>query len=672
MSSSYYYTKSAQCCGGQEIVVKRDIFLSPSARHPRGVATARIKLTPAVVEYKALSQRNGNLRGYGQKVGVIGSRSTIGQVAQSAVSFAVPGDLSKLRSPVRSGAWSAITPGLPGAGIGGVRRSGRTHRCPEGYQYGGRFTDNRFSTCGQKLFDIPAALGETIEAIRRRARNASIPSAQVTGRDIGPGAYSGNVIDARRPQIPRVGVSNPKSSAEQVKKLTADMGQPNVSATRMVRRDGFVLQPVVSAGVLRTIPDNRDMEGATYLQSLKDVGGLGGDELGLLSNTGVSSVRWVLPGGSSISISKVRPLTVGERRKLGRTVNQAIATDNRNNPLARLRLVADETGDGIAVTEDFVGIDNPKKMVTLKNGKTVEKWVAELLLKKKPVSQQKPERDSRSMAAASAKITDLDEALAHLNKGGSPLDIAPSILQQALSKRNLFKVQGNRVTGPNNTSYEVRNSKKPFEHINASLALDAQQHLGLESPDLAFVGKGDKRRYLIETPESVIKGAEIDRNVSFDDASPADVATLLVADFLSGVDDRKPSSVAVIRSGDKPVFVATENPFALTELSKISISKRTKMNVEELRSAGANGIYGKYFRQLKQEQQVLFRQQLTKLIARAGKFNTSEFKQRLLADGEMSSGEKAHLDILGLLYETRLSVLKGSLSQLVALLGGKK
>jgi hypothetical protein len=365
-------------------------------------------------------------------------------------------------------------------------------------------------------------------------------------------------------------------------------------------------------------------------------------------------------------------LTVGERRKLGRTVNKAIATDNRNNPLARLRLVADETGDGIVVAESFVGIDNPKKIVTLKNGRTVEKWVAELLMKKRKASASKPERDSSSMAAASAKINSLDEALAHLNKGGSPLDISPSILQQALTRRNLFKVEKGLFKTPNGSTYELRTAKKRFDHINMSLASDVQQHLGLESPDLAFVGKGDRRKFIMESVGSVVKGADVDRQKTLSDMSPADVATLMAADFLTGVDNRKASSIAILKDGDRSVMVAVDNPFAITELSKISVSKRTKMNVEELRSALADGVYGRYFQQLRQEQQVLFRQQLTKLITRAAKFNTSEFKQRLLADGEMSSGEKAHLEILALLYEARLSVLRGSLTQLTSLLGGKK
>jgi len=670
MSDVRFYTKTAQCCGGGEFLVRQETFSDRLAGRPSNVLRRVGLRNQAVVDYKALSIINGNSRQYGVKVGVIGSRSRIGQAAQSAVSFAVPGDLSKLRSPIRSGAWSAITPGLPGGIGGGPKRQGRTHRCPEGYQYGGRFTDNRFSTCGAKLFDIPSPLGAAIGALRAAARAGRVTS-NVQGRAITAGQYGGNVIDSRAPQIPRVGASNPRVASVKIKELVTDMGKPNIQATRMVRRDGFVLQPVVSAGVLRTIPDNRDMEGATYLTTLGDIGALGGNELGLLSNTGVSSVSWVLPGGSSISISKVRPLTVGERRKLGRTVNQAIKLPNANDPLARLRLVAEETGDGIAVRENFVGIQNPKKIVTTSNGRSVEKWVYELLMKKRgKQTASAPERET--VSAASAKISNIDEAIAHLNKGGSLLDIAPSILQKVLSRQNIVKTQNGMIMGPNNKPLVQRTPAKKFGHLHAAFASDVQQHLGFESPDVAFIGKGDKRKYLIESSRAVISGFEPDRNKTFEDVSPADVATLFVADFLTGVDNRSKASVELSKGEGRTSVIAVDNPYPIVDLSSIKIVERSKNKIEEIAGLSGDGVYGKYFRALKAEQQTLFRQQLAKLISRAGRFQVREFKSRLKADGELSTGELQHLDILGKLFDPRLDILRGSLTQVIALLGGKK
>jgi len=670
MPETIYYRKSSPCCPGTSVSVKREVFSDITAGHPANTLRSYRASSQAIIDFKALSYINGNSRQISVKAGLIGSRGRIGQAVQGAASFLIPGDMSPYRSPLRSGAWSAITPGLPG-GVGRLGRRNRAARCPEGYQYGGRFTDNRLSTCGAKLFDLPSPLGATIAAIRNASRTPGRLRNEVAGKPLGAGEYAGNVVQSRTPQIPRVGASNAKSVSSRVKDLTRDMGAIKGSATRMVRRDGFILQPVVSAGVLRTIPDNRDMEGATYLTTLQSVAGLGGDELGLLSNTGVSSINWILPGGSSISISKVRPLTVGERRKLGRTINQAIKMDNAKDPLSRLNYVAAETGDGIKVRENFVGISNPKKIVTSSGGKSSLKWVSEVFGKKKgKVKPAKEERESVSLGSGS-KISDIDEAIAHLNKGGSLLDVSPSILQDVLFRRNMAKIKDGKVSGPGDRSYFLRNSKKPYEHLHFSFASDVQQHLGLESLDAAFIGKGDKRRYLVESPDSVFKGLKASRDMTLSDGSPADVATLMVSDILSGIDSRSNASVVVYSSEDRKEVVATENPFPLISLGDLKITKRQAAKVSEIRSITKQGIYGKYFNQLKDDQQKIYRSQLSRLITRAANFDISAFRERLLLDGELSSGEKTHLKIIGQIYETRLSVLQNSLDSIISILGGK-
>jgi len=669
MPETIYYRKSSPCCPGSSVSVKREVFSAQHADRPNNVVRSFRASDQAIVDFKALSYLIGNSRQISMKAGLIGSRGRIGQAIQGAASFLIPGDTSPLRSPLRSAAWSAITPGLPG-GAGGIGRRNRAARCPEGYQYGGRFTDNRLSTCGAKLFDLPSPLGATIAAIRSASRGPRLRS-DVDGKPLGAGEYTGNVVQSRAPQIPRVGASNAKGMKSRVNALIKDMGGTKGNASRMVRRDGFVLEPVVSAGVLRTIPDNRDMEGATYLTNLQSVAGLGGDELGLLSNTGVSSINWVLPGGSSISISKVRPLTVGERRKLGRTVNQAIKMNNSKDPLARLNYVAAETGDGIKVREDFVGISNPKQVVTSSNGKSSLKWVSEVFGKKKgKIKPQKEERESVSLGSGS-KISDIDEALAHLNKGGSLLDVSPSILQDVLFRRNMAKIKDGKVSGPGDRSFLLRNSKKPYEHMHFAYASDVQQHLGLESLDSAFIGKGNKRRYLVESPDSVFKGLKADRNMTLDDASPADVATLMVSDVLTGIDNRTNASLVVYSSEDRKEIVAIDNPFPLIPLSDVKVTKRQASKIDEIRSITKEGIYGKYFADLKDEQKQIYRKQLSRLITRATKFDLAAFRERLTLDGELSTAEKTHIKIIAQIYEARLSMLKSSLDSVVAILGGK-
>ena len=159
--------------------------------------------------------------------------------------------------------------------------------------------------CSSDL-DIPSPLGLAISALRTISRAAKLSMSPIEGTPLTPGEYGDSVIDSRRPQIPRVGNSDAKKQIENVLQTVRDMSQPNLEARRMVRRDGFVLEPVVSNKVLRTIPDNRDMEGAAFILNSNDVQSLGGEELGLLSNTGITKLVYVLPGGSTLSLEKVQ------------------------------------------------------------------------------------------------------------------------------------------------------------------------------------------------------------------------------------------------------------------------------------------------------------------------------------------------------------------------------
>ena len=89
-----------------------------------------------------------------------------------------------------------------------------------------------------------------------------------------------------------------------------------------------------------------------------------------------------------------------------------------------------------------------------------------------------------------------------------------------------------------------------------------------------------------------------------------------------------------------------------------------------MRSMRKDGIYGKYFAALQDEQQKLMRQQLGRLIERAGTFSAREFRQKLVRDGDLSPAERSHLAIIETIYETRLGLLRNSLQGLLRVLGG--
>ena len=651
MISSYTYTKDASCCPGEDVTIsiKRVIVADMSQSRPSGFICGHRANNESIINYKALSKRNGNTRQYNVKrVGMIGSRGRFGQTVQAIGSTLTPGNISRVRSPVRSRLYSAITPGIGLPGVRGIRGRERSYRCTEGYQFGGRFTDSSYSTCGQQLFDLPSILGATIAAIRRAARG-EVGQRGPTPTPVTAGRTGASMVQERDPNIraasiPKVGPANRNLQQQTVEKLIPQMGKPNIAAHRMIRRDGFDLEPVVQPSVLRTIPDNRDMEGATYLLTIPD-GGMGGEELGLLSNTGVTNLTYVREDGTSVSLAKVRELTVGERRKLGRTVNAAMKKDDSDDPLARLNFVSEETGDGIQVAERAASTSTRKPPAPAKKA---------------------PEGPETS------KITSVDAALAHLSEGGNLSDIAPSTLQKAIQERNALEATNRLVTTPQKQQYLVRDAKYNNEHLHATFAADIQRHLGLTAPDVAFVGEGDRRRYLVQDAASTVQGGSIDRKKSIAQASPREMTAMLIADVLTGIDNRLPTSVATVTANDKSRLMAIDNPSALIPLDEREIAEATKRRIAEMRSIQKQGIYGKYFATLQQEQRQIVQQQFTKLIERAEAFKINQFRESLMRNGELSDAEIAHLDIIESIYETRIRLLRGSLENILDLVGAEE
>jgi hypothetical protein len=385
-----------------------------------------------------------------------------------------------------------------------------------------------------------------------------------------------------------------------------------------------------------------------------------------------------MPGGSQISLEKKRPLTVGERRKLGRTVNSAAKIDISNDPTARLKEVVNQTGDGIGYSENFVNIKNPNESVS-KNGRTIPRWADELFgkgKKAKPIAESSRETDSESQIGK--QITDLDRAVALISEGGKLSDIDPGILGQAISRSNAFKVEKldakrSIVSVPNGPKYILHSPSGENEHIGQRVASDFQQFLGLESPDVFFVGTGSNRKYMVEDPGSIIRGYEVDRRKKFTDYEPEDVAKMLVSDWITDQRVRDPGSIVPVSNGEITKPVVTNNyTSALTDLDKIKIRERTKMTINDFMKSPGNDKYLSYFQQLKKQQQLAFRREIDALLLRARKFNFTQLKSRMYNDGKLSGAEKAHLEIVGQIIETRISVYENSKNTLLEIFGALK
>lgn len=617
-----------------------------------------------IVMFKAMSKRNGNNRRKVSEIKESGMQfkaNTGRQIGSSILSSIVPGDMGPIRSPVRSAFWRAVTPGVGGGRRGGsLPGQNRGYRCPEGYQYGGRFTDNRLSTCGAQLFDIPSPLGAAIRAIRRAI---SGPNIRTTGTAITGISGDSDIIVSRKPVIPRVANENRQLRSSATNNLINEIGNFNKGSNdpvrRMVRRDGFILEPVVPNKVLRAIPDNRDMEGATMLMSTFRSSDVGGEELGLLSNTGVTSLVYVLPGGSTLTIEKARKLSIGERRKLGRVVNAAMEIENNNDPAKRLQYVSEEIPGGITYSENFRGIKNPNQRV----GKTFA-WVEKLFKNRK---LEKPElsetnRDTVSFAGKGKLIKNIDNAINHISSGGQLSDIHPSIIAEVIKRSsNISKKDlpgGITAIDVNGRGYLLYGKTKPFQHIAERFSSDLQQHLGMESPDVLFASKpGNKRSYLREDISSVVQGGTFNPQRKFNEVDMHDVARMMVADFLTDQRERPNTSIYAIDTTEGTRAVLAQNTTSgLIDLSKIEITKRMSMRIDDFYESKLVPSYSDYYQALRAEQRILFIKLISQMINRARSFNPNKFVSNIDNYG-ISEGEKIHLEIVTKLFNERLDIL---------------
>ena len=418
------------------------------------------------------------------------------------------------------------------------------------------------------------------------------------------------------------------------------------------------------------------MEGATYLANYFEPGQIGGEELGLLSNTGIQSLKYVLPGGSYLTLEKKRPLTVGERRKLGRTVNSAAEISIEKDPAARLKFVATETGDGIGYSENFVGIKNPNKI--LENGK--QRWAQVAFSKnRRMTATEEAEQPTENLNAAGKNISSVDAAIAHLNSNGSLAEISPSILQEVLARMSEIKIQKinknqSLVTLPNTSKYILKSSKSEFEHLAEKYASSIQEHFGLLAPDIFFVGEGSKRKYLSQALDSILPNYRPDRDSDVTSADMRDISSLMIADLLSDKPNRDVDSLSLLvgNNGEKRLVATNNSNSGLIDLSKIQIRERTEANLEDIRNQIVSDFYLNYYKQLKEAQRRQTKLFIDKLIQRARLFNFSTFKSKLYSDGQLTSGEKTHLNILELLFKQRVQMLQTVTENIEFILGSEQ
>lgn len=673
---------------------------------PTGLFYAPIHGSQELIDYKGRLYRRHQV-----KVGVIGSSGRAGQTVQAAGSIALPGNISPVRSPVRSGIARALT---PGGGSGRGRVSGkpeRGFRCPEGFQFGGRYTDENFTTCGKQLFDIPS-LRETIGQAVFRTRSTRKEPSRVEGQAADVRVAGGeseaernlnSQMVTRAAAVPKVGDAENKKREAGIKDAIEGVQNQDSTSGVLVRRDGYSMIPVVSAEELRKVPDNRNMEEAAFVLSARSADQLGSDELGFLSNTGVTTLVYVLPNGVQFRLDRKRELSTGERRQLGKDVNAAQKLDTDNDPLAKLNYIIENTDGAFELSEDYGDVKDADETVTSGKGKGMPRWAAGAFADAPeerveqaaeldeseatptpsgPGTEGETPAEAEEMAAAVAppteeRITSLENAIEHLNEGGLLSAIDPVIAQEALEKSKAYKA---RKLRDDVTLYETENGQRllvkernvDFEALGAHLSSEVLREMGVQAPAVRLLGEGDDKPFAYRSPDGVIENTEIDRNLTSADLPPERLVGIQVADWLTDTRDRSPASVIGVRSTeneDEVDVVAAVGPrSALIGLSAEELEERRNVGIETFFDETTKS-YGQTFESAAEEQKAIILQVLDGLIARAKEFNWDEYREKLQVDGNISEAELAHLEIVQGIFTQRLEALENQRDLVATIMG---
>lgn len=622
-----------------------------------------------------------------EKVGLVGSSGRAGQVAQGIGSVAVPGDLSEYRSPVRSRVYGALTPGSgPSLRRLKPRAKEREYRCPEGYQFGGRFTDSKWSTCGRQLFDLPNLLPSLLDIARSQFQTpqTTLKPSRVTGRVLrGQEVPGQDVLKSRAAQIPRVGNMNKKARENGVSVAVSSLASNPKVNSMMIRRDGFPMQPVVNTAELRQVPDNRNMEDAVFLVRSASIDSFGSDELGLLSNTGVTTLIYVTPNGSTIRMDRTRPLSVGERRQLGKTVSSAEKLDNSKDPLARLNSVVEASNGAISLKTNFEGVKDPDSPIDSGKNAGLPKWTDEVFKgsAKAPDVPDAPDAEDAKMPDAKPedvpgeRISNVENAIEHINNGGNLGEIDPSILTEAVRRAKVYK---QRKLGSGRTLFErsdggvsfVENpSREDFEHISAHASSRIQETLGLPVARIRIAGEGKKRPYFAQTPDTVLPDAEDAKIRDLSKMPPEDLAGMIVSDFLMDTRDRNPSSVMAISSGNQQRAISTNNiPSGAIGLDQDALKARRELDLPDYLKSDGKSL-GNAIRDLSEDSRQTALERVRANIEQASTFDWDEYISTLKVDGNLSPAEERHLDIIRQIYEVRLDRLKNQEDRLAQIFG---
>lgn len=627
------------------------------------------------------------------KAGVIREDSAVGRAGQALGSLLLPGDTTPFTNP-RSAVYSALIPGGGGGfgriGRGGVpgvvsvaRRARRAQlRCPAGYENGGRFATRGFGNCGRILFEMPNRRLGSLTRLNQPFLKS--PPSEALMRALGGGPLSGNTIQIQRnAQIPRIGGSDPKRLKIAFDEIV-NVIEANPGARFMARRDGFILAPAAPSSFLAGVRKSPDMEGASFFAGATSPTNLGAEHAPLIWQNKVRSLTNVLPGGGTTTLEATRELSNGDRRRLGRLwakVNRQTVKPYDGGD--KLREIADLSEGALSYRENIPDVDDANDLVSAvrDNEKVqVRRWVYEKFMASRapgrgvdedPWKADKTVRQSASTAPEES-ITSLEEAIAHLNKGGSLADVPPQFLSQAIAKSQKYK----KSKGPKRTTlYDGGRKNKwikipasdDFEHLSRRVSSDVQNFLGLKAGRVFADGDNEMRGSFIEDRSNIVDGLFDDN--ALDDPNLKDLMGLAISDFLLDNRGRTEDTLATAKVGNrKTTFSVNDGLAAGVGLSAEELRKRRVQILGAWYDREGSAYAGRMADVSAKQRQVLV-EMYNDTIKRAAEFRWEEYIKRLTADGKLTKPEQLRLSLMRDIFERRLTNLRSSRNRLFEVLG---
>lgn len=622
------------------------------------------------------------------KTGLVGSKDPVLQAAQAVGSYVTPGDLGRIRSPVRSVAARALTPG--GGSSGGhnapslgraIGRAAQLLRCPTGYQNGGRFSNRALDNCGQQIFDVPgveapgSSAGRRSQTAVRTVIGGLNPPSRVS--TIGSGRYGLNDNISRMANVPHVGaLDKAKMEASSLPAIAA-AGSAKADFVRLVRRDGVALQANVPIAKLAAQKNNVDMQGGTIISRASSFTGIGKDEVSLLTN-GVGSIRLVTPGGHEIRLDTTGNMSSLEASKIRRewgTISRAATPDSG---VLSLQKLAEVSNGKLSYSEKFNNIENPNEIVKIeRNGeqRSVPRWAFMAYF-----ADTAPGRDSKSQAwkevgvvaqtdneAVSKTVLTMPEAVKNISNNGSLNEIPTSLIEGIVHNLKLFKTTDNgngyktvvRKNGDRFSIFDGKNTSVLSEKVYA----DIGKTLGVATLDIRIGESRAQRMALASTPESSVPGAKLSSDYSLADAKPADLLRIALTDYLFGREGRNPGSISVVADGNKVTPVAMPFGTAGENLTAAIVRKPQEILTTD----------GSWTRQFTASPGKLAQQSIEKmysdLLKTATEFDWEAYLARLGLSGDLSDADKTHLEIVKRLYNARLVQLRASQKSIMRIIG---